>query len=155
MNIAITNEHRWLQQLTGRWQVTFDMQDHPLWQEDVRLLDGLWSIAELSGPMPDGNSATMIMTLGYDPALHRFVGSTIGTMMSNLWVYDGGLDETGTILTLDCEGPDMTDAGRTARYRDIITIIDADTRRFSSRMENADGSWNPVMASHYKRMAAT
>jgi len=154
MKIERTAEHRWLEQLTGRWQVTFDMKDHPLWQEDVRSLDGLWFIAELHGPMEDGTPATMIMTLGYDPARQCFVGSTIGTMMSNLWIYEGKLDEAGRVLTLDCDGPDMDGSGRTTRYQDIIEIVDAGTRRFSSRMQNADGSWKHVMASQYKSMAA-
>ena len=42
--------------------------------------------------MPDGGPATMIMTLGYDPAKKRFVGTFIGSMMTNLWVYEGELE---------------------------------------------------------------
>lgn len=154
MKMERTAEHRWLEQLTGRWSVIFDFDKHSVWTEDARSLDGLWHIAEMSGAMPDGSTATMIMMLGYDPDRKCFVGSTVGTMMRNLWVYEGTLDETGKVLTLDCDGPDMDGSGRIARFQDIIEIVDADTRRFSSRMQSADGSWKPVMASQYKRMAA-
>ncbi len=58
------------------------------------------------------------------------------------------------MLTLDCEGPDFEKAGRTTRYQDIVTIKDENTRNFSSRMQNADGTWKPVMSSDYKRISA-
>ena len=53
----------------------------------------------------------MIMTLGYDPQKKRFVGTWIGSMMTYLWVYDGELDASGKVLTLNAEGPNMQVAG--------------------------------------------
>ena len=44
------------------------------WEENVRSLDGAWIIAEMTGTMPDGSSATNILALGYDPAKKRYVG---------------------------------------------------------------------------------
>ena len=104
--------------------------------------------------MPDGSRRRNIMTLGYDPAKKRYVGSFVSSMMTYLWVYEGTLDETGKVLTLDCEGPDFENTGRTARYQDIITIKDENTRNFSSRIQNADGTWKSVMSSDYKRISA-
>ncbi len=67
--------------------------------------------------MPGGDPATMLMSLGYDPAKKRFVGTWIGSMMTNLWVYDGELDPTGKILTLNAEGPSFTDKDKVAKYQ--------------------------------------
>ncbi|KQY34001.1 hypothetical protein ASD32_22355 [Rhizobium sp. Root483D2] len=72
--------------------------------------------------------------------------------MTNLWIYEGKLDETGKVLTLDCEGPDFGNPGQTARYQDIITIRDADSRNFSSRIRRADGTWKSVMSCDYNRI---
>jgi len=57
-------------------------------------------------------------------------------------------------LTLDCEGPDFGTTGRTARYQDIMTILDADTRNFSSRVQAADGTWKRIMSCDYHRLPA-
>lgn len=159
MKADLVDEHRWLQQLTGRWRLAFDMpqqSDEPdaggTWEENVRSLDGAWIVAEMTGTMPDGSSATNILTLGYDPAKKRYVGSFVSSAMSHLWIYEGRLDDTGKVLTLDCEGPDFDTVGRTAPYQDIITIKDENTRNFSSRIRLADGSWKSVMSCDYTRI---
>ena len=159
MKADLVDEHRWLQQLTGRWRLTFDPpegSEHQdgsgAWEENARSLDGTWILAEMTGTMPDGSSATNILSLGYDPARKRYVGSFITSVMTHLWVYEGTLDDTGKVLTLDCEGPDFDTIGRTARYQDIITINDENTRNFSSRIRLADGTWKPVMSCDYQRI---
>lgn len=159
MKADLVDEHRWLQQLTGRWRLAFDMpqqSDEPdaggTWEENVRSLDGAWIIAEMTGTMPDGSSATNILALGYDPAKKRYVGSFVSSAMSHLWIYEGTLDQTGKVLTLDCEGPDFDTAGRTAPYQDVITIKDGNTRTFSSRIRLADGTWKSVMSCDYTRI---
>ena len=43
---------------------------------------------------------TTLMTLGYDPRKKRFVGTFVGSMMTNLWIYDGELDKDERVLTL-------------------------------------------------------
>ncbi|OBZ95298.1 hypothetical protein ADU59_11975 [Pararhizobium polonicum] len=160
MKADLVEEHRWLQQLAGRWRVTFDppgeseKQAHAAWEDKTRSLGGAWIVSEMTGTMPDGSAATNILTLGYDPARKRYVGSFASSVMTHLWVYEGMLDDTGKVLTLDCEGPDFANPGRTARYQDIITIKDGDSRNFSSRIRNADGTWKPVMSSDYKRIPA-
>jgi hypothetical protein len=159
MKADLVDEHRWLQQLTGRWLLTFDMpegSDHQdaggTWEENARSLGGAWIVAETTGTMPDGSSATNILSLGYDPAKKRYVGSFVCSVMTHLWIYEGRLDDTGTVLTLDCEGPDFDTIGRTAPYQDIITIKDENTRNFSSRIRRPDGTWKPIMSCNYNRI---
>ncbi|WP_426127056.1 DUF1579 domain-containing protein [Pararhizobium sp. PWRC1-1] len=159
MKADLVDEHHWLQQLTGRWRVTFDPpegSDHQdaggTWEENVRSLGGTWIVSETTGTMADGSEATNILSLGYDPAKKRYVGSFVSSAMTNLWIYEGTLDDTGTVLTLDCEGPDFDTPGQTARYQDIITIRDVDTRNFSSRIRSPDGTWKPIMSCNYNRI---
>ncbi|KQS89677.1 MULTISPECIES: DUF1579 domain-containing protein [unclassified Rhizobium] len=161
MKADLAEEHRWLEQLVGKWRLVFHMpegSDHSDsggdWQETARSLNGTWVVCETTGTMPDGSSATNILSLGYDPLKKRYVGSFVSSAMTNLWVYEGTLDETGKVLTLDCDGPDFGNTGRTARYQDIMTIRDADTRNFSSRVQTADGTWQPIMSCDYHRVSA-
>ena len=148
-------EHRWLEQLVGGWTMTSEMppgeaSGNP-WIERVRSLDGLWVVAEGEGEMPGGGAATSIMTLGYDPRRQRYVGTWVGSMMTHLWVYEGTLDESGKVLTLDCEGPDFEAPGKLARYQDIITIQDEDHRTLTARVQATDGTWKQIMSAHYRR----
>ncbi|WP_438751830.1 DUF1579 domain-containing protein [Pararhizobium sp. O133] len=161
MKAELVEEHRWLEQLIGRWRLVFNMpegSDHGdsggSWEETVRSLGGAWVVCETIGNMPDGSSATNILSLGFDPLKKFYVGSFVSSAMTNLWVYEGSLDKTGTVLTLDCDGPDFEHAGRTARYQDVMTILDKDQRNFSSRVQAADGTWKPIMSCDYHRLSA-
>jgi hypothetical protein len=92
-----------------------------------------------------------MIALGYDPAKGKFVGTWLGTMMTNLWVYEGSLDADEKALTLDCEGPSCTEPGKVAPYQDIITIIDADYWTLTARTRGDDGQWTTFMTTHYRR----
>lgn len=151
-------EHQWLQQLVGEWTTEAEMDmgpDQPpekcLGTETVRSLGGMWTVAEGRGEMPDGGTAIMILTLGYDPRKKRYVGTWVGSMMTHLWIYDGVLDAEGRVLTLDTEGPDFGDPGRLAKYQDIIEIVDGDHRVLRSRTLGEDGQWRQFMTAHYRR----
>jgi hypothetical protein len=153
MKIEPQQEHRWLEQLLGEWTVTSDMMPDSggEWVERVRSLHGLWVVAEGTGEMPGGGAATTLMTLGYDPRRQCYVGTWVGSMMTHLWVYEGHLDATGKVLTLDCEGMDFETEGRMTRYQDIITIKSPDYRLLTARMLSTDGSWKQIMQAEYRR----
>ena len=153
-------EHEWLQQLVGDW--TFESQadmgpDKPPMKsggsERVRSLDGMWIIGEGQGAMPDGDPATMVITLGFDPKRNRYVGTWIGSMMHHLWVYDGELDTNKRVLTLNAEGPSFSGDGTMAKYQDIIEIVGRDHRVLRSQVQGADGKWTQFMEAHYRRVA--
>ncbi len=118
--------------------------------EVVRSLGGLWIVAEGGGEMPGGGTATTIMTLGYDPRSHRYVGTFVASMMTHLWAYSGSLDASEEVLTLDAEGPDFTDQ-KTAKYQDCIEFVDDDHRLMTSRVLGDDGNWHHFMTAHYRR----
>jgi hypothetical protein len=158
MHAEPQQEHHWLQKLVGEWAYESEAlmgPDQPpakfTGTESVRSLGGLWVLAEGQGEMPGGGTATMLMTLGFDPQRKRFVGTWIGSMMTNLWVYDGRLDAAGTVLTLDAEGPSMAGDGKTAKYQDVIEVKSADHRVLASQMLGDDGKWHRFMTAHYRR----
>jgi uncharacterized protein YndB with AHSA1/START domain len=150
-------QHEWLQRLVGDWIVESDAAESekspeaPAWRETVRSIGDIWIVAEGSGPMPDGNEATTVMTLGYDPQRQRFVGTWIGSMMHHLWVYDGELSDDGTTLTLNTTGPDMHVEGATRQYQDVITLTDHDHRALTARLLGPDGDWQVMMTARYRR----
>jgi hypothetical protein len=151
-------EHHWLQKLVGEWTMEGECDmgpDQPKSKstgtEKVRSLGGLWTVGEGQGEMPGGGEATMIMTLGYDPEKKRYVGTWIGSMMTYLWIYDGELDASGKVLTLNAEGPNMLTPGKMTRYKDVIEFKSDDHRVLTSHALGEDGKWHQFMTAHYRR----
>ncbi|HWN98975.1 MAG TPA: DUF1579 domain-containing protein [Blastocatellia bacterium] len=158
MNAEPQKEHRWLQKLVGDW--TFEAEasmgpDLPpeacRGTESVRSLGGLWVLAEGHGEMPGGGPATTLMTLGYDPQKKRFVGTFVGSMMTNLWIYDGELDTAERVLTLNSEGPDFAEPAKTVKYKDVIEFKTDDHRVMTSHALSGDGQWHGFMTANYRR----
>ncbi len=149
-------EHEWLQRLVGEW--TFEGEVGEAGRpgerfegvETIRSVGDIWITAEAHVGAPDGSEAVNILTLGFDPRKGRFVGGFVSTWMTHFWVYDGELDADGTALTLLSEGPSM-DGGGLTRFREVIGIVSADERTWTSWRESADGSWQEVMRSVYRR----
>ena len=152
-------EHRWLAKLVGEWTTEMDAvmgPDKPpekfVGTDSVRSIGGLWVMCEGRGPMPGGGEALTMMTLGYDPAKKKFVGTFIGSMMTYLWIYEGELDPAGRKLTLDAEGPNFgSPAGGMAKYQDSIEFLSDDHRTLTSHMQGPDGKWTQFMQAHYRR----
>lgn len=151
------DEHKWLQRLVGNW--TFENEcsmgpDQPpmksTGKDNVRSLGGMWMLCESEGETPGGGVGRMIMTLGYDPAKRKYVGTFIGSMMNNLWVYEGTRE--GDVLTLDTIGPSFSGDGSLIPYQDIIEIKSDDHRTLSSRCKGPDGNWVKFMTGNYHRV---
>jgi len=152
-------EHDWLHQLVGEW--TYEAEclmgpDQPPMKssgtQSFSSIGGLWLVGDGTGSLPDGTPAVTRMTLGYDPLKERYVGSFIGSMMGNLWVYTGTRDATGTVLTLDTDGPDFTKPGTITAYQDIVEIKGPDHHILSSRTKGENGEWVQFMTAHYRRV---
>lgn len=159
MNAELTKEHQWLQKLVGEWTSEADATMAPdkpsetfKGTESVRSIGGVWVVCEGRGEMPGGGLATTIMTLGYDPAKQRFLGTFIGSMMTHMWVDDGELDAAGKVLTLDAEGPNFAAEGKMAKYKDAIEFKSDDHRVLTSHMLGDDGQWHGFMTAHYRRV---
>jgi hypothetical protein len=153
-------QNKWLEQLVGEW--TFESEcspapDQPPMKyggtDSVRSLGGMWVLCDGTGKMPDGDTGYTQMALGYDPAKGKFVGTFIGSMMANLWVYEGELDASEKVLTLSATGPNMMEPGKMANYRDVIEFVSPDHRTLSSYAEK-EGEWVHFMTAHYRKKTA-
>ena len=152
-------EHAWLQQLVGKWTFESECVGEPgqptekhRGTESVKSLGELWIVGGGAGEMPGGGTSQMMITLGFDPKRNRFVGTWLGSMMTHLWVYEGELDASGRVLTLNAEGPSFTSPDKTAKYQDIIEVKNADHRILLSRTLGEDGKWTHFMTAHYRRV---
>jgi hypothetical protein len=150
-------EHEWLQQLVGEWQTDAEMFMEPgqppvksQGTESVRPIGGFWVLAEYQGTFTD-KPFTGVLSLGYDPQKQKYVGSWIGSMDSQLWRYEGTLDATGKILTLETEGVCPHAPGKLTKFREVIEIKDKNHRVFTSSMEGEDGKWVTAMICQYTR----
>lgn len=150
-------EHEWFQDLMGEWHFAHECSGgpdgSPLRAEgdlSVSSLQGMWTLIEMSGLGPEGNPFTSLFTLGYDIEQQQYVGSFVGSMMSQMWLYKGQRDETGRKLVLNTIGPRMDGAGKT-NYQDVIEKIDEDHWKLNSFIQNEDGSWIQFMDSLHTR----
>jgi hypothetical protein len=151
-------EHQWLQRMAGEWSWEMEAEGEPgeppirdSGTESVRSLHGVWVLCESTGPTPDGDIATSIMTVGYDPARERFISTFISSVMTHMWICDGALE--GDLLTLNAEGPSYTGEAGMAKYRDTIEMRSDDYRVHTSSYQRADGGWHQFMTTHYRRSA--
>jgi hypothetical protein len=148
-------EHQWLQRLVGEWTFEGEASMAPgqppekySGTESVRSLEGLWAVCE---GRDEKGTPSSVMTLGYDPARKRIVGTYVAGMMPHLWIYDGELDADGKRLLLNAEGPSLTTEGQTGKYRDTIELVGENRRVLTSSFLFDDGEWREFMSAYYRR----
>ncbi len=153
-------EHEWLKKMVGEWTIEGECvmapdqpPDKSHGKETVRMIGDLWIVAEgeMSMSSPEGDVGQTMMTLGFDPRKKKFVGSWVGSMMSNMWIYEGELDSAKKVLPLDTIGPDFVKEGKEAKYQDIHEIVNDDHRILKSQVQGEDGKWTQFMTAHYRR----
>ena len=71
--------------------------------------------------------------------------------MSYLWVYDGFLDASEKVLTLNAEGPSSTAEGKLGKFKDVIEFESDDHRVLTAHMLGDDGTWQQFMTANYYR----
>lgn len=149
-------EHEWLKQLEGEWESEMEVHmpgaDTPVkgkGTETGRMLGGFWLIAEGQGEMM-GMKMSSRFTLGYDPEAKKYTGTWVDSMGSYLWKYEGSVDSTGKILTLNTEGPCPMKPGK-SKFKEVIEIKDKDTKVFTSSMQGDDGKWTLMVKVTSKR----
>ncbi len=152
-----TEEHEWLAQFAGEWDTVSEGTagpDQPAFTVEgsmtSRRLGGFWIVNEISNESV-GAVNTGIQTIGYDPDKERYVGTWVDSMTNTLWHYEGTVDESGKILTLETEGPNIMVPGETALYRDIYEFKSPDHIIATSAFQDDDGNWIPFMTGHMRR----
>lgn len=140
-------QEAFLERLMGTWSVATETLlgpgQEPVHSEGraVARRVGVWLVTETTGTTPDGRPVTSLFTLGYDTAEERFRGTWISSMQTHSWEYTGELDESGTVLTLETEGPILGDPTTSAEYREIFEVGDDDRYVVRSLIRGPDGEW--------------
>lgn len=152
-----TPEHLWLKQLAGEWETSMEAKMDPnqpamkcQGSESARLLGGFWLLVEGKTEMPGMGLMTTMLTIGYDPQTKKYIGSWIDSMSSHLWKYEGSVDATGKILTIETEGPCPFRPG-TAKFKDVMEIKSKDHRVLTSSVLGDDGKWQQMVTADYRR----
>ena len=153
-----TKEHAWLQQFAGEWESEAELVMAPgqppmvvKGTQAARMVGGFWVMELGQGDFPGMGPVSTVLTIGYDAARQKFVGTWIDSTNDRLWHYEGGLDPSGKKLVLETEGPSPTDPAKTARYRDETEFPSADHRILRSSIQGDDGAWVVMLTAHYRR----
>lgn len=144
-------EHKWLAQFAGEWENEGEMVMEPgkppitsKGTESAKLLGGFWLVSEMRGECL-GVPVTGIMTVGYDAKKKKYVGTWVCSMCDWLCQYEGSVDATGKILTLECQGPSPTDPSKLVKMKDVMELKDKDHRVLKSYIQTDDGKWVQFM----------
>lgn len=149
-------EHEWLRRFVGEWDAELEMfgaPDQPPMKtkgsEHARMIGGFWVVSEGRN---DAFPYECRLTLGYDVRRQRYVGTWIDSMSGFLWRYEGAVDATGRVLTLNTEGPfpPLPDGAMTA-FREVTEFLSEDHRVFTSSRRGADGQWTPCVRINFRR----
>jgi len=149
-------EHAWLDQLVGNWESEVVLNCGPgsppmknNGSETVTSLGGFWIVSEVASLNPQ-IPYKHIFTVGYDPTLGKYVGSRVDNMNGKLWTYEGTV--TGDTLTLECETTCPMGSGEVRRFREVLRLVDADHKTFSTSMQMDDGSWSDCVTGSARRV---
>ncbi len=147
-----TKQHVWLQNFVGEWatesECTMGPEQPPIQSSGTlssRMLGGFWVLNEMKGDMA-GTTMTGVQTIGYDESKSKYVGTWVDSMTAYMWQYEGSVDETGKILTLEADGPNFMADGETTKFQDIYEFRSDDQIDITSRMLDADGEWVTFMS---------
>lgn len=150
-------EHEWLKALDGEWSTDAEAMTEPgktvkvKGQASGRSLGGFWNILENRGEFM-GAPFTGIMTLGYDAEKKKYVGSWVDSMSPVQWKYEGTVDASGKILTLDSEGMSpMTN--KMTKFQERIELGGKDRWTLTSSMED-NGKMVQYLKIVYSRKAS-
>lgn len=148
----------WLKQLVGTWRFTFETtSDSEAPGYTITGTETIWPVGDFfvavenRGVDSKGSASHAVISLGYDPERARFIGAHAGSAVSALFVYEGTLDASGTALNLETEGPAMTEGKTIDHYRDVLRIVDADTREQSLQVLDTKGEWKEFARYQFAR----
>jgi hypothetical protein len=156
-----TPDHLWLEQLVGTWELESECNFGPglpamtgHGEETVTSIGGFWITSHWSSQFDGaGPAMSAVMTLGYDAGSKKYIGTWVDSSSSHMWKYEGTLDETGKILTLNAEGPNPMQPGQMSQFRDITEITGDGERTMTSQMQMENGEWVTFMTGKAKRKA--
>jgi hypothetical protein len=154
---APQREHEWLNQFVGEWKTEAECYMDPgkppikiTGTETVRSLGGFWIVGEGKSEAM-GMSFSNILTLGYDPAKKKYVGTWVDSMTGYLWKYEGTVDASGKTLTLNTEGPCPMTPGKISKFKEVTEFKGKDHRVFTSSRVEEDGKLTKMVTVESKK----
>jgi hypothetical protein len=151
-----TTEHKKLAEHCGTWNVdcafNIDPSQPPMkvkGKETVEMFGEFWTTslfeAEMFGAPFKGKA-----TLGYDPAMKKYVSTWIDTMNPNFYSFTGNFDKSGKVLEMSGEGYDCS-SGRMTTFRTTENHKSKNERVFEMFMNMPDGEEVKLFTYVYRR----
>lgn len=152
-----SQQHKWLEKFVGHWETTSksvatEGQPAATMNGEIKseMVGKFWLVTKMSADLGefkmDGRQ-----TVGYDKTKRKYVGTWIDNTSDFIWHYQGSVDKTGKILSLEAEGPDMSEPGKSALYRDMYEFVSTDEIKLTSSIKGPDGKWIDFMTGTAKR----
>lgn len=153
-----TAEHKWLSKFHGTWTSKSKGMMGPGQPEMecsgeivCKPLGEFWIVNDMQGDA-FGDPMRGIQTIGYDPENKKYVGTWVDSLTSFMWKYEGSVDATGKILTLEADGPNfMGDPKTTTKFQDIYEFRSESEMIVTSKMLGPDGKWVTFMSGVAKK----
>lgn len=111
-------------------------------------LGGLWLIGDFEGEFGGMKFQGKFLDT-YDPGTKQYRSIGVDSFSTAPRIMEGNLDKDNHVMTMTGEGP--WQQGKTARFKSITEIKDADTVNFSLFMVDKDGKEQPMVKITYKR----
>jgi hypothetical protein len=150
-------EHAWLTQFVGEWETQTEASAGPGQPEmkcqgtmSARMLGGFWIVSQWNTEMM-GMRVSAVQTIGYDGESKEYIGTWVDSMLNHVWKYQGSVDASGKILTLEAEGPNFMQGGKSAKFRDAYEFKSKDHIVMTSSMQDEDGNWVTFMTGDVRR----
>lgn len=153
-----SEHHEWLEQLEGRWEThaeTKAMGEMPAMEctstMNGRMLGKFWIVMDTEGNFGEIESKIM-QTIGYDSKKKKYVATWIDNMSEHMYIYEGSVDKSGKKLTLETEGPNFLEDGKTGKFRDSYEFKTPDLIISTSEVMGSDGKWVTFVNSESRRV---
>ena len=139
-------EHEHLERLVGTWDAEAASGKGTMTYKMG--LGGLWLIGDFEGEFGGMKFQGKFLDT-YDPATKKYRSIWVDSFSTAPRIMEGNLDKDNKVMTMTGEGP--LQQGKTAKFKSIAEIKDADTVNFSLFMVDEDGKEQPMVKITYKR----
>lgn len=101
--------------------------------ETITMLGPFWAVSRFEGEFM-GKPFVGAATLGFDPMRGMFVSTWVDSKSPHLNRFEGSIDETGKVLTLEGENQNPM-SGEPTMFRAVEEFVSSDTMTFKMNMD--------------------